>query len=268
MPKHPIASLSGAALAVVLAASLLVPAATARSTASQSTGSAWIAWQAGEPAGTPAAPSGPGTPGKPGKSGEQTTGSIVQTDQMWVCNGPVNLDSVTVTMTPASIGSRRDEDAIHLQPGCTGRIGRIDVTQYAADGLKSTEGVHDLTIGGGTIRCLGKAPNLHQDGAQIMGGDRITLENLTIDCGRANDTLINSNLFIKQAGKSADPPTDVVCDHCDLGGFTAHTVNIQASIRSGVTNSTLCSGKYPRLTLTIGSDAQSPVNAGNSVGSC
>ena len=54
---------------------------------------------------------------------------VVSTDQTWVCDGPVDLDSVTVTMTPATSSERRDQDAVHLEPGCTGRIGRIDVTQ-------------------------------------------------------------------------------------------------------------------------------------------
>src|SRR3954447_4926650 len=209
-------------------------------------------------------------PGKNRKPPKDTvlTGSIVQTDQLWVCRGPVDLDSVTITMTPASIGNRADEDAIHLAPGCTGRIGQINVTQWAGDAIKATEGVHDLAIGGGTIRCLGKAPNLHQDGVQVMGGSNITFSNVTIDCGRTNDNLINSNLFIKRAGRSAEPPTDVVCDHCTFGGGTAHTVNIESSIRSGVVNSTVCVGKFPRLTLTIGSDAIAPLNAGNTIANC
>ncbi len=137
------------------------------------------------------------------------TGSIVQTDQMWVCDGPVNLDSVTVTMTPAAIGDRRNEDAIHLRPGCTGRIGRLTVVQWAGDGVKSAQGVHDLTIGSGSITCLGKAPNLHQDGVQVMGGANIRFSNMTINCGRADDRLIDSNFFVKQAGSSTAPPSDV-----------------------------------------------------------
>jgi hypothetical protein len=209
-------------------------------------------------------------PGKNKKPPKETvlTGSIVQTDQLWVCKGPVDLDSVTITMTPASIGNRADEDAIHFAPGCTGRIGQLNVTQWAGDAVKATEGVHDLSIGGGSIRCLGKAPGMHQDGVQVMGGTNITFSNLSINCGRANDTLINSNLFIKRAGRSTEPPTDVVCDHCTFGGGTAHTVNIESSIRSGIVNSTVCVGKFPRLTLTIGVDAIAPLNAGNTIANC
>ena len=49
-----------------------------------------------------------------------------------------------------------------------------------------------------------------------MGGTRITFRGLSVDCGRSSDRLINSNLFIKQAGKATEPPTDVVCDRCSL----------------------------------------------------
>ena len=62
----------------------------------------------------------------------------------------MDLDSVTVTMTA---GDRRGGDAVHLEDGCTGRIGKLTVTQSIADGVKVAEGAHDLTIGGGTIRC-------------------------------------------------------------------------------------------------------------------
>jgi hypothetical protein len=137
-----------------------------------------------------------------------------------------------------------------------------------ADGVKVADGVHDLVVGGGSIRCLAKAPTLHQDGMQVMGGARITLNGLRIDCGRTNDTLVNSNLFINRAGKSVAPPTDVVCVSCLLGGGAAHTVDIQDSVRSGVVSSTLCTAKYPKLTLTVGTGAVTPVTTGNTIGSC
>ena len=114
------------------------------------------------------------------------TGSIAQTDQTWVCRGPVDLDSVSVTMTSA-FASRRGADAVHLEPGCTGHIGRLDVVTSVADGVKVAEGVHDLAVGCGTIRCHGKVADVHQDGMQVMGGSRITFRDLRIDCGRRED---------------------------------------------------------------------------------
>ena len=195
------------------------------------------------------------------------TGSIRQTNRTWVCRGPVDLKSVSVTMTSA-ISSRRGADAIHLKRGCTGRIRHLQVLTAAADAVKVAEGVHDLAIDGGSVVCTAKLPTMHQDGVQVMGGDRITLRKLRINCGRAGESLINSNLFIKQAGRSTHPPTDVVCVDCFLGGDAAHTVNIQHSVRSGVVSSTLCTAKYPRLTLTVGPLAVDPVDSGNVLGTC
>lgn len=203
----------------------------------------------------------------PGPPKPPPASSVTLTDQMWVCDGPVDLDSVTVTMTP-NFPSRRRGDAVHLENGCTGRIGTLNVTTSIADGVKIGDGAHDLTIGGGSVRCLAKVPVAHQDGIQAMGGARITFQHLTINCGRANERLINSDLFIKKAGRSVDPPTDVVCVDCYLGGGAAHTVSIQESLRSGVRSSTLCSAKYPKLTLDVGPLAVAPVTAGDSLGTC
>ncbi len=194
-----------------------------------------------------------------GLAGGPGSRTIVQVDKTWVCSGPVDLDSVSVTMTPRALVTPRTRDAVHLESGCTGKIGRIDVTTSIADGIKVAGGAHDLVIGGGSIRCLAKLPVLHQDGIQVMGGDNITFHGVSIDCGRPNVDLINSDLFISMAGQATTPPTDVVCDECQLGANAAHTVLIQNAIRSGVRDSTLCQAKFPNLTLTIGSLAVDPV---------
>src|SRR5262249_39985268 len=154
-----------------------------------------------------------------------------------------------VTMTDNAPFDKRNKDAVHLESGCTGTIRKVIVTQYVGDGIKVAEGAHDLTIESGTIRCLAKAPTLHQDGIQVMGGEGITFHALAVDCGRPGERLINSNLFIRQGGRSTVPPTDVVCDACTFGGYAAHTVSIQDSIRSGVKDSSICEARYPRLTL-------------------
>lgn len=194
--------------------------------------------------------------------------SISLVDQEWVCDSHVNLRSVAVRMTPHYAGGRRGGDAVHLEAGCSGHIGRLSVRTWIADGVKVAQGAHDLTIGGGSIRCLAKVARVHQDGIQVMGGAHITFRGLHVDCGRAGTRLINSDLFIKRSGSSTAPPTDVVCDGCLLGGEAAHTVDIQASVRSGVVASTLCAAKYPRLTLTIGHAAVHPVDVRSSLGSC
>ena len=128
--------------------------------------------------------------------------------------------------------------------------------------------MHDLAIDGGSVRCFAKGPVLHQDGIQVMGGTRITFRNLTVDCGRSGERLINSNLFIKQAGRSIDPPTDVICVDCVFGGGAAHTVNIQASVPLRRRGLDALHAKYPKLTLTVGAGAVDPVNTGNTVGTC
>ena len=206
--------------------------------------------------------------GSPAAGSPAGGSSVVQVDRTWTCTSKVDLDLVKVTITRAVYGNRRLEDAVHLQPGCTGRISRLEVVQYAADGVKVAEGVHDLTVGGGSIRCLAKDAGLHQDGIQVMGGTRITFRGLSINCGRSSSRLINSNLFIKQAGKSVDPPTDVVCDRCTFGGWAAHTVSVQTSVRSGVTNSSLCLARFPQLTLAVGKGAVDPVDAANDIRQC
>jgi hypothetical protein len=196
-------------------------------------------------------------------------GSINQTDKTWICNGPVALDSVTVTMDAAAQALPRDQqDAIHLENGCTGTIGTITVVQYAADGIKVGNGPHDLTIGGGSIRCLAKASTLHQDGIQVMSGVDITFQNLSIDCGRPGDGVINSNMFFNKGVESTVPPTNVVCDGCKLGAGAAHTVSIQNSIASGVRDSILCPALYTGLTVSIGPAAVDPVNEGNQFPAC
>ena len=187
----------------------------------------------------------------------------VRTDHTWTCQEKVDLDLVQVTIAR---GER--EDAVHLRPGCTGRIGKLVVVQRSGDGVKVAEGVHDLVVGGGSIRCLAKAPDFHQDGIQVLGGARITFRELTVSCGRRDERLINSNLFIKQAGKSQLPPRDVVCENCSFGGWAAHTVSVQTSVRSGVTGSKICVARFPQFTLTVGHGASDPRVSGNHVRQC
>jgi hypothetical protein len=187
----------------------------------------------------------------------------VRTDHTWTCRQKVDLDLVEVKIRPG-----RREDAVHLRPGCTGRIGKLVVVQRSGDGVKVAEGTHDLVVGGGSIRCLAKAPGFHQDGIQVLGGARITFHDLHISCGRRDERLINANLFIKQAGRSRLPPRDVVCEDCTLGAWAAHTVSVQGSVRSGAVHSTLCVARFPQLTLAVGDDARDARVRGNHVRQC
>jgi hypothetical protein len=203
------------------------------------------------------------------RSSATTSGSVVRDfnagtcdsqNFCWICKTAVNLDSVTVNVETNS----QRIDAVKFQSGCTGTIGSLNVTTHSADGMKVAEGAHDLVLGGGSINCVEKLPTLHQDAVQVMGGSNIAFNNMTLNCGRANDDLIDSNFFINQSGSSINPPSQIVCDHCWLGPNTAHTVNLQDSSDSGVRNSTVCPGKYPRLTFTVGTGAVRPINDSNS----
>jgi hypothetical protein len=200
--------------------------------------------------------------------GSHRSGGTVVLDHTWTCTSHVDLALVQVKISPQTDGPQPREDAVHLRDGCTGRIGKLVVDQWSGDGVKVAQGVHDLTVDGGSVRCHAKAPVAHQDGIQVMGGENILFRDLAIDCGREHDRLINSNLFIKKAGRSTSPPKDVVCDGCRLGGWAAHTVDIQASVGSGIRNSTLCPARFPHLTLTIGPEASEPVNSRNEIRQC
>jgi hypothetical protein len=179
----------------------------------------------------------------------------------------VQLASVKVTVSVPLVNGKK-VDGVKLSKGCTGTIGRIDVTQRSADGIKVSTGAHDITVSGGSVICESKAEDVHQDGMQVMGGSNITFQKLHVDCGRPGESLINSNMFINMAGDATTPPSHVICKNCTFGGDAGHTVSIQHSTSSGVTGSTLCPAKYGNLTLAVGADAISPVTSGNTYGNC
>ena len=55
----------------------------------------------------------------------------VRTDHTWTCKQKVDLDLVQVT-----IARGQREDAVHLRPGCTGRIGKLVVVHAPATGSR------------------------------------------------------------------------------------------------------------------------------------
>ncbi len=171
---------------------------------------------------------------EPPPSGSSESRSVVLVDQQWRCSGPVDLDLVKVTMHAGS-------DAVSIARGCSGRIGRVEVDTWTADGIKvqnASPVAQDLVIGGGYVECHAISPDSHQDGVQAMGGSRLTMRNLVIDC------LGNSNFYVNRAGGGASTPTDVVCDGCVFGPRSASTLYIGSSLRSGARNSVVCEGRY------------------------
>jgi Ca2+-binding RTX toxin-like protein len=180
--------------------------------------------------------------------------SVILVDQPWSCRGKVNLDLVRVTLRTTV------EDAIQLDQDCSGRVGRVEVETWTADGIKvQNRGVvaHDLVIESGYVKCHAVAGNAHQDGIQAMGGTRITFRNLRVDCLR------NSNLYLSLGGSGATTPTDIVCEHCILGPNSGQTLFYNRSIRSGARNTIICTGRF--TAIRVNSGAEAPVNTGNTV---
>ena len=190
-----------------------------------------------------------------------TTGNNVTcTDKEWVCPGVVNLGTVTVTIDQAGSG-----DAVKLANGCTGSIGIIDIVQYQGDGIHVAN-AHDLTIGGGTIRCYGHASGKHQDGVQVLGGSNVTLDNLDVGCYSAN----NSQVWINNGAGghgAGGVPTNVVFDggRFDGHGSGSYGVSIGDSVSSGFRDATICPNAHPKREFNVLSSAVSPVNVGNTV---
>jgi hypothetical protein len=183
----------------------------------------------------------------------QRTGSIRLVDQAWTCRGRVDLDLVKVEIKTV------EDDAIYLRQGCTGRIGRIEVDTWRGDGVKVNvpEPVaHDLVVEGGYIRCHDQGSGGHQDGIQVMGGERITFEGLEINCN--SDP--NAQFYVSALAPGM--PTDVVCDGCFLGSGAAQTLFVDESVRSGARNTLICPGRFRALRIDE-SLAQEPVLEGN-----
>lgn len=188
--------------------------------------------------------------------------SVYQVDKPWICSGVVDLDSVTVIINARDGGLSNQgssgNDAVLLRAGCTGRIGQLTIVQYRGDAIKVSDGVHDLVVEGGSIRCYARDTGDHQDGVQAMGGERVTFFNLDDQCLSAN----NAAFFVNRGTNSPNKPTDIVCDGCFLSGG-GMTVRIYDSVRSGVRNSRIVTGKVRALSTTP--LAVDPVVAGNAV---
>ena len=186
-----------------------------------------------------------------GASPAVATESVDLVNQTWKCSSPVNLDSVTVSMTSGN------KVAIVLTNGCTGTIKSIRIDTNASDGIHVNKGAHDVTVGGGSITCTGHVQGAHQDGIQVMSGSNVTFSKLTIDCPTAN----NADLYVNWSGvKSTTPPSNILCVGCYLYGTQSSTTFIGAhSSDSGLRNSTLCPSRY----FTYRKNSSTAVDAGN-----
>ena len=191
------------------------------------------------------------------------TGSVTLVDKTWICRGPVDLASVSVTFdqnvadTSSTPGGH---DAVHLGAGCTGHIGTLTVVQYHGDGVKVGGGSHDLVIDRGSIRCYGHDVGKHQDGIQAMGGTNVVFNRMDIQCDSAN----NSAFFVNRGTNSPELPTNVVCDSCFLQGGGI-TVRIGNSTDSGVRDSAVVPGHIAAVRIDQ-AGATDPVYVDNRAG--
>lgn len=163
--------------------------------------------------------------------------NVVRVNQMYRCNGSVNLDLLKVTVD----NSHYVHMAVLLGEGCTGTIDRIEIDNANGDGIHVGAFAHDLTIGGGYVHApLGGCTlcgGLHVDGIQVMGGQRITFSNMDVNY----QTATNSALYINQGSGRLDRPTDIIFDHSTFRRSPTRNrvVRIGDSLRSGITNSTV-----------------------------
>lgn len=186
--------------------------------------------------------------------------TLIRDSAGWTCNTTVDYDLVRITTPPG--------DALRIGPGCSGRIGRLEITGVVnGDGIKiqnprgASSPAHDLVVEGGVVSCSGPSTDgTHQDGLQAMGGRDITFRNLVFDCYGGG----GGNFFVQRAVGSFTP-TNVVCEHCAIGPHHPNAINLGRSVSSGLRDSLICrpfSGRNPFMT---DAGAQSPVNVGNLV---
>jgi hypothetical protein len=164
---------------------------------------------------------------------DATTPEVELVTGNWKCNSPQDGTVVIIKRATQQDGVS-PADAVHLGDGCTGRIASIIIEQATGDGIKIGEGAHDLTVESGYIHCVPKTGIKHQDGIQAQGGLHVHIENMKVDCPTGN----NGGFFTSQGLNATTPPTDVICDNCDLFEGNA-ALHVGDSTDSGAVNSTL-----------------------------
>jgi hypothetical protein len=167
----------------------------------------------------------------------------------------VHLVSVTVTIDPGA--PRGNGVGVLLERGCSGTIGRIDVTTALDDAIKVGD-ARNLRVNGGNLLCTGHGRRAHQDGIQVMSGENIVFSKMTVDCRSAN----NAAFFVNDVPQdSAPPPKDVLFEHGKLYGTTSTTVFVtDHQTGSGVESSQVCPSQL--FTFRTGETA---VDSGNVV---
>jgi hypothetical protein len=199
------------------------------------------------------APSPPAQDSAPAQDGDTGSRRIVLVDQPWECKGRVDLDLVKVTMRT------RKDNAINIHGGCTGRIGRVVVETWTDDGIKVHRGLpapQDLVIQSGLVVCHQHSLRVHQDGVQVMAGERITFRNLVVRCAGGG----NAQFFVGAVFPAM--PTAIVCERCLLGVGKSSGLRIGRSVRSGARDTLICNNLH---FAAVFSGSTQPVNERNKV---
>jgi uncharacterized protein YceK len=180
------------------------------------------------------------------------TGSVIKSDTTWSCNTSVNLDLVRVELHDTH------RDAVHLGPGCTGTIRRLEIVGDGAglgpggDGVKVHAGARDLRVLSGYINCGLAGPRKHQDAIQAMGGTSIVFEGLT------SSGCANSFMFINTGKGHRGTPHDIRCFKCRAVSHN-FSIFVGSSESSGAVGGVFTSRVPPHATP----NAESPLLAAN-----
>ena len=180
-------------------------------------------------------------------------GTIVLHDKTWNCRGPVQLALVRIELSDSG------KDAVHLDPGCTGTIRRLEIPGDGGtrgpggDGVKVHAGAHDLVVLGGTIDCGAKVKHKHQDAIQAMGGTRVVFHEI-VSRGCAN-----SFMFVNTGRGGRQVPRGIQCIDC-TASTNNYSIFVGSSVDSGAVGGSFRSRVPPHATP----HAVSPTVVGNS----
>jgi len=175
------------------------------------------------------------------RPGGVLAGTVVLHDRTWNCDGPVQLALVRVELTDTA------KDAVHLGPGCTGTIRRLEIPGDGAgngpggDGVKVHAGAHDLVVLGGTIDCGRKVHGKHQDAIQAMGGLRIAFH------GIVSHGCANSFMFVNTGRGGREVPHEIRCIGCSAS-TNNYSIFVGSSVGSGAVDGHFRSRVPPHIT--------------------
>jgi hypothetical protein len=200
----------------------------------------------------------------------------VVNNETWRCDRPLSSYGtlpILVEQTWDNDASRNDSisDGVWLENGCSGdgNPSTIDLILHingngssvgtADDAMTIKQGAHDIEITG-YFECGARGPDGHPDGAQIMGGERITFYDFRSGDISSLRWTCHGSGGIFYVDETNGWPTDIVCVRCRMAAYN-QGLRVDASTRSGARDSTF-SGRLPIQVNTLG-DAIDPVNINN-----